>query len=104
MTNPVDVLFDDYVIDILTIVSENPGIRKSTLYERLGTTSLKPRTLTDKLIESRLLEQTQGENMNIKRISLTDEGERFLSLIKAMKDGKSMEPANHGALVAVRDS
>jgi len=104
VTNPVDVLFEDYVVDIITIVSENPGIRKSTLYEKLGTTSLKPRALTDRMIESGLLDQTPGENMNIKLISLTEEGERFLSLIKAMKSGKRIGSSSHGASSSVRDS
>jgi len=104
VTDPVDVLFDDYVVDILTIVSENPGIRKYTLYEELGKTTSKPRLLTDKLIAAGLLDQTPGENKSIKLISLTEEGERILALIQAIKSGKSIEPTNHGAPKAVRDS
>ena len=103
MTNPEEVLFDSYIIDILTIVSENPRIKKSVIYDRLGTTSLKPRILVQKLIECGILDETPGEK-SIKHISLTAEGERYLSMIKAMLDGKSMEPTSHGAPAAVRDS
>ena len=104
MTNPLGVLFEDYVIEILTIVSENPGIRKYTMYEKLGTTSPKPRRLVDDLIEEGLLDQTHGETRTIKLLSLTEEGERVLALIRAIKDGKSIEPTNYGASAAVRDS
>jgi len=35
---------------------------------------------------------------------LTEEGERVLSLIRAMLDGKNIEPTNYGASATVRDS
>ena len=104
VNHPTDVLFDAYVVDIITIVSENPKIRKSTLYEMIGTTSLKPRQLTDKMIECGLLDQTPGENMSIKLISLTEEGERYLSLIKAMRDGKKIESTNPVVSEAIQSS
>jgi len=104
VTNLLGVLFEDYVVEILTIISENPGIRRYTMYEQLGTTSLKPRRLVDELIERGLIDQMHGETRTIKLLSLTEEGERVLALIRAIKDGKSIEPTNYGASATVRDS
>ena len=103
VTNPAEVLFDSYILDILTIVSENPRIKKSAIYENLGTSSSKPGMLVNKLIECGLLDETLGER-SIKHISLTEEGERYLSMINAMLDGESIGSTSRGAPAAVRNS
>ena len=105
MTDPAKVLFDDYIIEIFTIVAENPGIRKSVLHAMLETTSYKPRALIEKLIECGLLEETRGEdNRTLRLISLTDEGERYYSLIEAMKSGKRIDRSDHSSSAAERTS
>ena len=105
VTNPAEVLFDTFIVEILTIVSENPKINKSLIYERLNTKSGKPATLINKMAECGLLDETRNaENRTIKHVSLTAEGERYLSMIQAMIAGKSIEPPNHGASAPVRDS
>ena len=104
MTNPISKRFDDYTIDILTIISENPGIKRTDLYNMLGTTTNKPRKLTTELIEDGFIEETREKRFNVKTLRLTDEGERILSLIKAMLDGRHIEPTNYGASGKVRDS
>jgi predicted transcriptional regulator len=103
VTDPAEVLFDTYIIDILTMVSENPMIKKSLIYERLGTKSSKPAILINRMVECGILDETPGER-SIKHISITAEGERYLRMIQAMIEGKSMESTNHGAHAAVRDS
>jgi len=92
------------VIDILTIVSENPGIKRTDLYNMLGKTTNTPRVLTTELIADGFIEETIGKRYNVKTLKLTEEGERVLSLIRAMLDGKSIEPTNNGASATVRDS
>ena len=103
MTNPEEVLFDRYIIDILTIVSENPMIKKFDITKRLNTSSEKPAILIGRMVECGILNETPGER-NIKHISLTEEGERYLTMIKAMITGKSIEPTNYGSSASVRDS
>lgn len=103
MTNPEEVLFDTYILDILTLVSENPRIKKSVIYEKLGTSSAKPAMLVNKLVECGLLDETPGER-SIKHISLTAKGERYLLAITAMINDEDTKAANHGAPEAVRDS
>jgi len=102
MVSPEEVLFDDYIIDILMMVSENPGIKKSVIYDKLGTTSIKPRILVQKLTECGLLDETPGER-SIKHISTTTEGERYLSLIREMKDGKKAGLKDYDASKPMRD-
>ncbi|MCL2786079.1 MAG: hypothetical protein FWD81_02505 [Methanomassiliicoccaceae archaeon] len=104
MTNPIGKLFGPFVIDILTIVSENPGIKRTDLYNMLGKSTNTPRVLTTELIADGFIEETIGKRYNVKTLELTEEGERVLSLIKAMIDGKSIEPTNYGAPAAVRDA
>jgi len=103
VTNPIKELFGDFVVDILMIVSENPGIKRTDLYAMLDTGSTRPRGLTTKLIEDRFIEETVGKRYNLRSLRLTDEGERLLSLIRAMIDGKSTEPTNYGASASVLD-
>ena len=92
MTDPKEALFNRYILDILIMVAEAPMIKKSEIYEKLGTTSSKPRILVQKLTECGVLDETRGEK-SIKHISLTAKGERYLSLIRAMMDGKSIGSA-----------
>jgi len=104
VTNPIDTLFEDFAVDILVIISKNPGLKRTELYSMLGSTSNTPRKLTTQMIEDGLIEETQEKRFNVKTLKLTVEGERFLSLIGAMMDGRSIEPTNYGASGKVRDS
>ena len=105
MTNPIGELFESFVIDILTIISENPGLKRTDLYNMLNSTSNTPRKLTTKLIEDGFIEEIREQKrFNVKTLKLTEEGERVLSMIKVMMDGKSIEPTKYGASPAVRNS
>ena len=103
VTNPEEVLFDRYIINILTIVSENPMIKKFDITRKLNTSSEKPAILISRMVECGILNETPGER-NIKHISLTAEGERYLTMIQAMVAGKSMESTNYESSASVRDS
>lgn len=88
MTNPSKILFDDYITEILKIVNDKPGIKRSEVYSLLGTTSTKPREMITKMIEIGYITEERGQYFNIKKLELTEEGERILKLIKKIESGE----------------
>lgn len=78
---PEDVLFQDYVIEILKIIRDTPGIKKTDVFKTLGTTSQKPRKIVEGLIETGIIEETQKVMHNVKELHLTERGHEYLKSI-----------------------
>ncbi|AGN27111.1 hypothetical protein [Candidatus Methanomassiliicoccus intestinalis] len=70
-------------LEILTIIRDNPGIKKSDLYSMLEGSRNTRQERTDELIDLGLIEEKQQGRYNVKALYITQKG---IDALKTMED------------------
>ena len=85
-------LLTSHYQEILVIVRDNPGIKKSELYELLDGSRNTRQDRTDELIKLKLIEEQQLGRYNIKTLHITEKGLATLDTIERLNKLISDEP------------